>query len=306
MKPGMVSGLNRRSDLRSNLQWQDEQAGKSSSRFMILVDLKPAINSNEARTEASIRWFSKSEVDALGLKDHEFIFLGLDEAASAHYLIALSEHRARHVTDGPYSLRPLVDLRTLMDQGNMSPSELSLAGEARSLAAWHVSHRCCGHCGGVTHIKDSGWRRRCWACGQEHYPQMTPVVIMLVHHRDQCLLACHKHFKDNFYSTLAGYLEPGEDIETAVRREVFEEVGLEIGDVQFKGSQPWPFPHSLMIGCTAEAQSTELKLDSEEISDARWVSKAELAKLLNSGNDCAFEIPGDFTIANQLMREFST
>ncbi len=297
--------LDRRSELRTDMEWLDREAAKSSSRFMILVDLKPAIHSDQERTKARIRWFPRQEIDELGLREHEFIFLGLDDQARAHYLIALSEHRARHVPDGPFALKPLVELRSLANQGVMSAEDLSLIAEARSLAAWHISHRCCGHCGGVTHIKDGGWRRRCWACGQQQYPQMDPVVIMLVHHDDKCLLACHKRFKDNFYSTLAGYLEPGEDIETAVKREVLEEVGLETTNVTYRGSQPWPYPHSLMIGCTAEAKSTDIKPAADEISDAIWVTRQELGKLLESGEEGALELPGDYSIANRLMRDFA-
>ena len=271
---------------------------------MIMVDLKPVIRSNEDRTEALIRWFSRDEIVQLGLTTQEYLFLGQDGKKHAHYLIPLSEHRALHVTDGPYSIRPQVDLRSLADQGVMEGAELSLIGEARSLAAWHISHRCCGYCGGVTHIKDSGWRRKCWACGQDQFPRMDPVVVMLVCHRKQCLLASNARFPEKLHSALAGYLEPGEDIESAVRREVFEEVGLEVTSVDYRFSQPWPFPHSLMIGCRVEVQTTKLALDAQEITGAFWVDKDELARLLSGGEQDSVDLPPDFAIANKLMRDF--
>lgn len=304
MKLGSTNGLNRRSDLRSNQEWLDKEATNSTSRFMITVDLKPSVISNEDQTKSEIRWFTAAEIEKLGLMTQDFFFLGIDGQERAHFLIALSEHRARHVTDGPYSLKPLVDVRSLAMQGVLTDAELSLAGEARSLAAWHISHRCCGHCGGVARVKDGGWRRKCWACGQEQYPRMDPVVIMLVVHDDHCLLARDTRFPETLYSALAGYLEPGEDIESAVIREVFEEVGLKITAVDYKYSQPWPFPHSLMIGCQAKAASTELHLDHDEIADAFWVDRKKLADLLEGAEADSVDLPGNYAIAHKLMRDF--
>ena len=190
--------------------------------------------------------------------------------------MAVTEHRTRHVPGAIEKLRPIVDLRSLAMQGIMSPEELSLCGQARALAQWHENARCCGHCGGTTLVKDGGWRRKCWSCGQEHFPRTDPVVIMLVTEGDCCLLTREPRFAATMYSALAGFLEPGEDIEHAVRREVMEEVGLEIDSVAYQESQPWPFPHSLMIGCIAECAGGDIRSDPAELEDARWFHREEL------------------------------
>jgi len=314
MKIGSNPGLNQRSDLRTDDDWHEEQSLLGSTRFLILVDLKPVVRSNETRTQTAIRWFSGEEIASLGLGFDEFMFLGLNNDENGHgdghghghghYFAALLEDQALALNDAARLLMPHVDLRSLADQGVMSAADLSLIGTARSLASWHGSHRFCGHCGSGTDILDRGWRRQCASCGTEQYPRMDPVVIMLVTYGDRCLLARDVRFPETLYSTLAGYLEPGEDVEAAVKREVFEEVGLEVTSVDYKFSQPWPFPHSLMIGCRAVAKGSELKLDGDEIADAFWVDKPELTRLLDGGEAGKIDLPKDFAIANKLMQDF--
>ena len=187
--------------------------------------------------------------------------------------MAVTEHRTRHVPGAIEKLRPIVDLRSLAMQGIMSPEELSLCGQARALAQWHENARCCGHCGGTTLVKDGGWRRKCWACGLEWFPRTDPVVIMLITDGERCLLAHEHRYGDKMYSTLAGFIEPGEDIEHAVRREVLEETNIKVGEVKYHSSQPWPFPHSLMLGCIGQAETTDITIDSGEIAEARWFSR---------------------------------
>ncbi|SFJ85431.1 NAD(+) diphosphatase [Celeribacter neptunius] len=167
------------------------------------------------------------------------------------------------------------DLRAVMTR--LSPLEAELAGTARGVFEWHRQHGFCAACGARTVIADAGWRRDCPACGASHFPRTDPVVIMLVTHGNSVLLGRNANWPERMYSLLAGFVEPGEPIEAAVRREVFEEAGVRIGTVRYVTSQPWPFPASLMFGCTANALSTEIEIDPEEISDARWVSREELA-----------------------------
>ena len=155
----------------------------------------------------------------------------------------------------------------------MSPEELSLCGQARALAQWHENARCCGHCGGTTLVKDGGWRRKCWACGLEWFPRTDPVVIMLITDGERCLLAHEHRYGDKMFSALAGFIEPGEDIEHAVRREVLEETNIRVGEVNYHSSQPWPFPHSLMLGCIGRAETTDITIDSGELAEARWFSR---------------------------------
>ena len=302
-----VKSLDRVSPKRADAGWLAGQQAAASARTLMLVDLKPCIVSNEAQTEASLRWFANAEIDGFGLAAWPRSFLGLTPDGAPHFSMAIGEHRAIAMPGGPYVLRPYVDLRTLAVQGQLTPEELSIAGAARALAEWHVNCRHCGHCGASTDTKDGGWRKKCFGCGKEFFPRTDPVVIMLVTHGDKCLISHEPRFKDiefKMFSTLAGFLEPGEDIEHAVRREVKEEVGLDVEKVTYQESQPWPFPHSLMIGCTAEATSTELTLDPAEIEEARWVDRAELRLIMDRQHPDKITAPGKHAIAYKLLTAF--
>lgn len=304
---GSVKALDRASHLRTNTEWQVARREDSGSQFLLLIDLKPAILANEVKTETRLRWFSHDELAAFGLAEQPVNFLGIDGTGRAHFAMPITEHRARLVPGGPFILKPYVDLRSLAIQGALVPDELSLAGLARGLAEWHINCRCCGHCGSATDIKDGGWRRRCWSCGRDHFPRTDPVVIMLVTHGDTCLISHEPRFKDiqdRMFSALAGFLEPGEDIEHAVRREVKEEVGLDVGKVSYLESQPWPFPHSLMIGCFAEATDKGLTLDPNEIAEARWITRDDALAMLERRHPEGLTVPGPHAIANKLIRHF--
>ena len=270
----------------------------------LLADLKPVIRSNAQRTEAKLAWFSHAELTEFGLPSAEALFLGVDKASNAHFALAVTEHRTRNVPGAIEKLRPIVDLRSLAMQGIMSPEELSLCGQARALAQWHENARCCGHCGGTTLVKDGGWKRKCWACGLEWFPRTDPVVIMLVTDGSRCLLAHEHRYGDKMFSALAGFIEPGEDIEHAVRREVFEETGVKVGEVKFHSSQPWPFPHSLMLGCIGQAETTELVIDTVEIAEARWFTRSDARLMLERRHPDGLTVPGKQAIANTLIASF--
>lgn len=299
-----VRHLDRASEKRSDKDWIEAAQKSAEARYMILVDEAPAISSNEERTEATIRWFDYSDIETFDFVREFPIFLGLDDQAVPHFALHITEHRSRIMPGGPFVLKPWVDLRTLAVQDVMTLEELSLIGQAKSIAAWQLTARCCGHCGGTTNIRDGGWRRKCWSCGQQHFPRMDPAVIMLVTHGDKCILAHEEQFPDQMYSTLAGFVEPGEDLEDAVRREVKEEVGVEIGAVNYISSQPWPFPHSLMIGCVGEALTTDLTPDPTEIIDARWFSREDMKQILDGTHPEGINAPSRFSIANKLVRHF--
>ncbi|HEX5795533.1 MAG TPA: NAD(+) diphosphatase, partial [Geminicoccaceae bacterium] len=151
----------------------------------------------------------------------------------------------------------------------------------RALAFWHSRHRFCGACGGATVSAQGGHIRRCQICDAQHFPRSDPAVIVLVththpEHGERCLLGRSARFPAGIYSTLAGFVEPGESLEETVRREIYEEAGVEIVDLRYRSSQPWPFPASLMIGFRATASSDALRLDPDELVDAGWYSRAEL------------------------------
>jgi NAD+ diphosphatase len=152
---------------------------------------------------------------------------------------------------------------------------------ARALAHWHSRHRFCGVCGGPTVSDQGGHLRRCESCGAQHFPRSDPAVIVLVthlhpEHGERCLLGRSARFPAGMYSTLAGFVEPGESLEETVRREIYEEAGVELTDVQYRSSQPWPFPASLMLGFRARAKSDRLRIDPEELVAAGWYTRAEL------------------------------
>lgn len=275
-----------------------------SARFLVLADLKPVIRSNAERTTANLAWFSREELAGLDLPVADSLFLGIDKAGHGHFALAVTEHRTRNVPGAIEKLRPIVDLRSLAMQGAMPAEELSLCGQARALAQWHENARCCGHCGGTTLVKDGGWRRKCWACGLDWFPRTDPVVIMLITDGSRCLLAHEHRYGNKMYSTLAGFIEPGEDIEHAVRREVLEEAGITVGEVRYHSSQPWPFPHSLMLGCIGRAETTEITLDTAELADARWFTKDEARAMIERRHPEGLTVPGKQAIANALIHHF--
>jgi len=299
-----VHHLDRASEKRSDKDWIAAAQTSDAARYMILVDESPAILSNDDRTEASIRWFSYADMQTFDFTREFPIFLGLDIEQTPYFALCITEHRSRIMPGGPFVLKPWVDLRSLAVQGVISMEELSLIGQAKSVAAWQLTARCCGHCGGTTNIRDGGWRRKCWSCGQQHFPRMDPAVIMLVTHEDKCILAHEPRFPEMMYSTLAGFVEPGEDFEGAVRREVREEVGIEVGAVHYIESQPWPFPHSLMVGCLGEAKTTEMTPDPLEISDARWFNRTEMQQVIDGKHPDGITAPSSFSIAHKLMEHF--
>ena len=309
LKPtlGAEINLDRCSDKRSDEKFIASLRESESARFLVLTDFKPVIDSCAEQKQASIRWFSHEQLSGYNLKVADAFFLGVDrEDGSGVFALAISDHRATMIPNAVQIMRPAVDLRSLAMQGEMPSSQMAIVGMAKALAHWHDNARCCGHCGASTEVKDGGWKRKCWACGREHFPRTDPVVIMLVVDppNERCLLGHEARFVENMWSTLAGFLEHGEDIENAVRRETMEEAGIKIGEVRFHSTQPWPFPHSLMIGCHAIAETTEITIDPNEIVDARWFSRDELRLMLAGEHPEGLWVPGKQAIARSLIQSF--
>ena len=175
---------------------------------------------------------------------------------------------------------------------------------ALSLANWHSRHVHCSVCGQPSEIVRGGWSRRCPACGAEHFPRSDPVVIMLAEHDGQLLLGRQPHYPPGRFSALAGFVEPGETIEAAVARELKEEAGIEVADVRYVASQPWPFPSSLMIGCRARALSDHLTIDFTELDDARWFSRAEVEAAVAGSEGALFQAPPRWAIARTLLEDW--
>lgn len=162
----------------------------------------------------------------------------------------------------------------------MTPRTAELAATAKAILDWHASHRFCARCGAESAPAQAGWQRDCPACGRHHFPRTDPVVIMLVTQGNDVLVGRSPGWPEGMYSLLAGFVEPGETIEAAVRREVFEETGVRVGPVGYLASQPWPFPASLMIGCHGAAESREITIDPDEIEDALWVGREEMMQAI--------------------------
>ena len=174
------------------------------------------------------------------------------------------------------------ELRTVMTR--LSRADAELAATAKALFDWHRSHRFCARCGSESAWAEGGWQRTCPACGGHHFPRTDPVVIMLVTLGNDVLLGRSPGWPEGMYSLLAGFVEPGETLEAAVRREVAEETGIACGAVDYLSSQPWPFPTSLMFGCRTEALNRDITLDPKELEDALWVSRERLAEIF-AGRD---------------------
>ncbi len=187
---------------------------------------------------------------------------------------------------------------------SLTPDELSTYGTARSLVDWHARHRFCARCGNPTVLAKGGWQRTCTneVCKADHFPRVDPVTIMLVEHEGRLLLGRQPRFPPRRFSTLAGFVEPGESIEEAVAREVLEEAGVAVGKVSYIGSQPWPFPSSLMIGCHAEALDDVLTIDRTELDDADWFTRAEVEAAMQGQEDGRFIAPPPQAIAHHLMK----
>jgi NAD+ diphosphatase len=174
------------------------------------------------------------------------------------------------------------ELRRVMTA--LSPRDAEIGATARAILEWHRTHRFCARCGAESAVAEAGWSRTCPACSGRHFPRTDPVVIMLITHGNSVLLGRSPAWPDGMYSLLAGYMEPGETIEAAVRRETWEEAGVRVGSVSYLASQPWPFPASLMIGCHGAALGRELRLDPAEIEDAMWLTREELLAVHSGEN----------------------
>jgi len=256
-----------------------------------MIVLKKATPLNEAL-------FSMAEARALG-PALETIFLGLIDGA-ARFGVGLPPQTAEALKARDDLL--LTDLRSIAVQGLTDPEDLPPIAEAKAVLHWHARHRFCAHCGAPTQVVDAGWRRDCPSCQAQHFPRTDPVVIMLAIDGDRCLLGRSARFAPTMWSCLAGFLEPGEAIEDAVRRETLEEAGIACGRVKYFASQPWPFPSSLMIGCHAEAISRDIVVDRAELEDARWFSKDEVTAMLLRRHPDGLTMPPPVAIAHHIVR----
>ncbi len=247
--------------------------------------------------------FTTQEARALGADLTRAVLLGWSEdgprlAAALAEEAPIDETRVAAMT-----------LRALAGADLLAADHLGALAQARALVNWHMRHGFCAVCGTATEMTLGGVRRDCPNCGAQHFPRTDPVVIMLAIDAssggEQALLGRSPRFTQAMYSCLAGFMEPGETIEDAVRRETAEESGVRIGRVRYHASQPWPFPSSLMIGCFAEALSTAIRRDEAELEDCRWFSREDVRRMLAGNHPQGITVPISMAIASHLIRAWA-
>lgn len=273
------SRLNRAAELRGNddaiaARWADPSAG-----VVPFWRGKPMFAGEAAAWLPASHEVFKHRVD-------DPIFLGLDKAGP-RFAVNVSTWEPEEKPDtlgaffdpseqtypGMKDGYVFAELRGRMTR--ITPRDAELLATSRALLEWHRTHPYCARCGGKSQMAMAGWQRDCTACEAHHFPRTDPVVIMLITHGNSILIGRSHGWPEGMYSLLAGFVEPGETIEAAVRREVFEEAGIKVGQVDYLASQPWPFPSSLMLGCHGVAQSREITVDPQEIDDALWITREE-------------------------------
>ena len=226
------------------------------------------------------------------------IFLGLRDGAAVFGMGIGAPAVEALLTRQDYVLP---ELRGMAMQGVVSPNQLSAIAMAKSLVSWHQRHGFCANCGTRSAMAEGGWKRVCPNCKIEHFPRTDPVAIMLVEKGDKCLLGRQKQFPPGMYSCLAGFVEAAETIEDAVRREILEEAGIRCTDVKYYMTQPWPYPSSLMIGCSARATTDAITVDRMELEDARWFDRDEATLMLKREHPDGLAGPHPFAIAHHLL-----
>jgi len=279
------SGLNRAAELRNN---SDSLKASPDAVSIVMWRGKPMIMG-----DALVRVQLNHPVLAEASSD--MVFLGLESGApvfaadlSAWQPDDLDEESLGGFLDPSEQTHPaqpdacFAELRAIMTR--LSARDAELAATAKAVMGWHLSHAFCARCGAKSDFAMAGWQRDCAACGGHHFPRTDPVVIMLITHGNSVLVGRSPGWPDGMYSLLAGFVEPGETIEAAVRRETFEEAGVKVGQVSYLSSQPWPFPASLMFGCAGEALDNVLSIDPEEIEDAMWVTREDMALAFTGDN----------------------
>ncbi|MFJ2028986.1 NAD(+) diphosphatase [Streptosporangium sp. NPDC087985] len=296
------SAIDRSAMLRGDAEWLKRAWADGASRVVVVDD-----------GQALIRW--NGEQAALVLlptaeaPEGERYLLGVDAEGVVYFAVSAPLAGVAHGGSSSRGVTPLTPsalrerqpvVAGLRQVGSLlGDLDAGLLVYAVALEAWHSSHEFCPRCGSRTEVRAGGHVRVCPNDGSQHFPRVDPAVIMLVHdEEDRCLLARGPQWPEGRLSVLAGFVEPGESLEHAVAREVVEEVGVHVTDPRYLGSQPWPFPRSLMLGFFARATSTEFVLDPEEIAEARWFSRAELLAALESGE---VRLPSEVSIARRLI-----
>jgi NAD+ diphosphatase len=301
--PFSGSPLDREGVRRRDRAWLEALLADPASRFLPVWQAKPLLK----RELRSLAW-AKREFFA-DVEAPEPVFLGNGDGI-AHFAVDVSAVEKPEVAFGIADVASFDDLRAAV--ALLPAADAAIAAHARTLVDWHARHRHCAACGGHTRSVLGGANRVCFDCQAEHFPRTDPVAIAVVVRGDQCLLGRGPGWPAQMFSALAGFVEAGESLEDAVRREVMEEAGVRVGRVSYLASQPWPFPCSLMLGCVAQAESEAIAIDPAELEEARWFSRDALRQASRSeprasevhkgGAPRALTLPPPFAIAHHLIR----
>ena len=283
LKPGFTGAtLDRADALRTNDEKLAAARADPRARLLGLNGLEPL-----TRGDGRLLWRPMHEAGA----GNELVLLGLDGGEPRFAELRVEEADSVN--------RSMAVMQAL---ARLDAADAALYGGARSVIDWHYRHLFCARCGAATALFRAGWGRKCARCNTEHFPRVDPVVIMLAEFGGRVLLGRQPMFPPKFFSALAGFVEPGESLEEAVRRELFEEAGIRTGAVRYVVSQPWPFPSSLMIGCVAEALDEAITLDTTELQDAMWVGRAGVEAALAGEAEAPFVPPPPVALAHSLLR----
>jgi len=288
--------LDRASERRNDGDWIAALLDDPDTRMLALRELKPAVRRASA---PALDWQPVAPYRALIDAGATLVLLGIGDGR-AHFAVDASTEAGADVG--------AVDVRALAPV--IPAGEAAILAEARSLIDWHARHGFCAQCGSPTRVESAGWVRRCPACRASHFPRTDPVVIMLAVRGERALLGRNQRRPGARFSCLAGFVEPGETLEEAVRREVREEAGIRCGRVRYLAAQPWPFPSSLMIGFLAEALTEEITVDAEELAEARWFTRDEIREMVvraATGPDdpTRVSLPAPVAIAHHICRRWS-
>lgn len=290
--------LDRGDAQRRDPEWLEAAARDPAARWLLLHQLNVLVDGLGGTPR--LRWLTTDDLRWIDV-DTPPVFLGLDDEGRPHFALDIS---ALHDPAHELALPEGVALREARGAAmGLDGPETGILAQARSQVNWHRSHAFCSACGERTEQRKGGHQRNCPACGTDHFPRTDPVVIMLIVDGDHCLLG-QSHgplVRIGMYSALAGFIDQGESIEEAVRRETMEEASVRVGTVRYHSSQPWPFPSSLMIGCHGVAESTEIRIDEAEMHDVRWFHRDEVRAAL-AGEDAGLKVPGAMAIAHHLIR----
>ncbi len=297
--------LDRLSEIRSETCIEDALA-RSGTRLLGFANGRMLLRVDDDKVRGT---FSVDELAPFQPQFDEAILLGhLGDTDHLAIPLAIDPEEEGFQLPEPFKA---IDYRSIARQELLAHEALGNVAYGGAMVAWHAANGYCGRCGNRSMIGAGGAKRVCTVCRKDHFPRTDPVVIMLTTRDDECLLGRARHFLPGVYSALAGFVEPGETVENAVRRETFEESGIRVGKVTYHASQPWPFPHTLMLGCYGEALETEIVKDEIELEDCRWFKRAEVRSILagngpkNPDGSPKISMPQRLAIANRLITDWA-